>query len=106
MRKPWKLEAVRAIAPEDIPKPGPDFSDLIAKLKETRAAGSAIPEGIKLGTIRRAITKAVLDALNSAVSVTFTDGTVYVELVPVKERKAGAKVGAKRGRKPKAAENA
>jgi hypothetical protein len=100
MRKPWKIEAVRSVAPEDFPTAGPDFSELLEKLKEIPGAGFALPDGIKFTTVRGRVVRAVKAALNSAVSVTLTDGTVYVELVPAKERKAGVN-GAKRGRKPK-----
>lgn len=106
MRKSWKLEAVRAIAPEDIPRAGPDFSDLLEKLKQTKAAGMALPDGIKIGTVRARIASVVMAALSSDVSVTLTDGTVYVKLLPPREggRKPGPKAGAKRGRMSKAAE--
>ena len=101
MRKPWTIEAVKAIDPSDIPKAGPDYSDLLSALKETKAAGFSLPEEVKQSTIRNGLKRAIKLALNSTCKITFGEGTIYVELVPAKERKPGP-AGVKRGRKPKA----
>jgi len=100
MRKPWIIEAVRELAPDDIPKAGPDYSELLAALKATKAAGFSLPEEVKQSTIRNGLKRAIKSALNSGCKITFADGTIYVELVPAKMRVA--QTGAKRGRKPKA----
>lgn len=99
-----QIEALKNVDPDAIPRRGTELKPLLDLLAKGPAA-FALPDEGKFGTIRGIIQRAVRarwpdPAMTAA--VTILDGTVYVERVDVRVRKAGAKVGAKRGRKPKA----